>query len=266
MPIELPRRAIDLGELLALHIRPGHRVACVGAWFGPGYDPSPLYATHLTGSGGRVHIIDSQSETAEWKEGLGNTAKEFANLRMVEEGRRDATQKPRFKWKNRMQTRMGDLPTRGHGDPLKYRKEMARWCKEHRIGLRLPAVRLADAAATRFPDKRFNVLLDIGSMQFIVDGKLVKERGPGGEHRRASEVVRELLAEYKRVSHKAIIAFRRAEMDEYGYRIRRALDEMGARFEEHEVTPDYVMAFRDGRRERLRHFYDYSHAFVVDFN
>ena len=233
--------APSLSQFFSRHIKPDHNVAFIGAFGDPVvHDPSALYASIITSRGnGRVHIVDSQSQTLQ-----------------------DLLFKARFKHYTKnlehAHERLSSLPFSGIGDPLQYRKKTKEFADSHGFDIRFPNVRIADAVDTRFKDKFLDVLVDAGSLAFVTDDSREEDVSS-----RSTARLQEALDEYKRISRKALFLY--FGNDSRFPLIREILEGMGARVTETRISNEYQLSSPTGGKIVLKHTYEYDRAMVVRF-
>jgi hypothetical protein len=238
-----PQR-ITLGKLLKEHITPNTNVACIGAFRLPTSDPAPLYASFLTRAGeGKVSILDSQ-------------AGPFMNQlkRSTKRGRRTGTAKQTrirlLKWLHKIKP-TGDA---GIGNPLEYRKTLMKYSKEHRLGLKRPAVHLADLRKTMLNHKEADVLVDFGTMYHAAKGNKINLYQPSVKR---DDFIRKVLSEYSRTSSTSLIAY-----DDYPHGNHDAVASiarsLGGTVILRPVINEYRIPVKPGVAQVLQHGYPYD--------
>ena len=132
------------------------------------------------------------------------------------------------------------------------------------MNLRLPAIRIAEAIKTGFKDKHFDVLIDAGSLQFILDSYAIPLMQRGIRVRKEDHVNKmiEVLSEYKRVSKKVILIYR----SNYSLlpQLMKALSELGASFNTLTVRNEYRLKL-NGFGRIMKHWHDYDRALIASF-
>ena len=228
-----------LSELFDEHIKPHHRVLCVGAFQQPTNDPSAFYASTRAA---QVHILDAQSPFL-----IEQLEKKKANHTATQ---KDLALFDRLTWLEKQ--------ARGHGDPVSYRNIMKKLKEKYAIKARTPKIQFRDVTNTRFRYKQFDVLIDAGSLYWILEGKV-----HGAEkHQGEPEALQKVLEEYARVSRKAV--FLKPATDAGISSLKRELKAMGAKLTEKNVSNIYCVHSKKGI-VTMRHFYPYGYALVAEF-
>ena len=196
----MPRKRLD--QLFHEHIKLGHNVACIGA-NDSGYtgDPSPLYALSRVGKNGAVWVVDAQSARARER------------LLAMDAKATKATSQSRIK---RAFAYLAKLKSKsmGTGEPLIYKAQVDKLRQSgfqwQRItdGLDVPRlqVHLANATKTAFSRKKMDVVVDVGSLPFIIDQDHLAKHD--GDNLLRPEKLLPVLKEYKRIGKKTILVFR----------------------------------------------------------
>lgn len=233
---------ITLGELFDRHIKPRHNVVCVGAYGGPRSDPSLLKSAFITGKGrGSTTLLDSQVESL------------FDRLTERQESGKLS------QMKEKILTRLRQLPSFGTGDPLNYLRQI-RILQRAGANIELPQLEIASAARTRFKKKQFDWLVDAGSLPWIHTSEL----GPFSDRYRRT--LERIIDEYARISRNAIILFDKSStMYPNILDMRKFLDESGIKYTEHTVRNRYDMPLPNVKKRVYRHRYSYRQAMVLHF-
>ncbi|GEM_PF-7064250 len=187
-------KTIRLDELFRREINPDRHVVCIGPDESVERDPSGFFAaTLLNGRKGRLYFVDRQSRRL-----VGQIRGYYKNSRIA-----------------RQKSKLLNLLLEGAhyaagavGDP-KAHAEQIEGLIENGIPAKAPIVKIAYAHATGFPDKSIGMIIDAGSLPWIVFGNAVERHIKHGEALQQAaptepEKYGAILREYRRVSSKTI--------------------------------------------------------------